>query len=337
MRERRPEPGRRAGVRSAGRRTSFYPTKRVAGDADFSHARAGARERRHKVNERALRQALDALALGLRVFPINAWKRPALRSAHPSPHVGGRCRGECGQPGHGVYDATHDPARLRALFELAPGATGYGVACGVAPHWLLGLDLDRKNGVDGVVSLAELGERHGFAMPETITTATPSNGLHKWLTVPAEARIPNSVGTLAPGIDVRGSGAYLVGPGSWTPKGAYRLTVEPSTPIAPVPAGLLALLERPARPARGEGEPRSALVSRRITGLVTAVLEAKPGRRNDVLFWSACRMAEAVAEGSIAESEGRELLLSAAERIGLDYREADSAIDSAFRTAMRRG
>lgn len=290
------------------------------------------------VSVRALQHALAAQSRGYAVFPINGYKRPAIRSAHPDGDaLAGKCRGECGRPGHGVHDATTDPDRLLALFELAPRAAGYAVACGREGQWLIGIDLDRKNGVDGAANLVKLAARHAFTVPDTVTVSTPSGGFHLWLAGRDGLRVGNSAGRLAPGIDVRGSGGFLVGPGSWTPKGIYRLLTRPDMPVAPCPAGLLALVQKPAeRAARPVSRTRPGRVSARVTGLVAAVLGAKAGQRNDALFWAACRMAEAAGTGVISAEEGRELLLSAADRIGLDYSEAAASIDSAFRSVGRR-
>ncbi|WP_199918827.1 bifunctional DNA primase/polymerase, partial [Streptomyces sp. NRRL S-15] len=78
----------------------------------------------------ALAHALSAAERGLPVFPLSATKLPALRSPHRDEKSPVRCRGTCGLPGHGVHDATTDPAAVRALFAAAPRATGYGIACG---------------------------------------------------------------------------------------------------------------------------------------------------------------------------------------------------------------
>ncbi|WP_254708853.1 bifunctional DNA primase/polymerase, partial [Streptomyces lunaelactis] len=135
-----------------------------------------------------------------------------------SPHRGDPepvlCRGECGLPGHGVHDATTDPGGIRALFAAAPWATGYGIACGRPPHHLIGIDLDTKSSTDSVASLQHLALHHLFTIPETVTVLTPSGGRHLWLTGPPDVVVPNSASRLAAGIDVRGAGGYLVGPGS---------------------------------------------------------------------------------------------------------------------------
>ncbi|WP_033820922.1 bifunctional DNA primase/polymerase, partial [Kitasatospora sp. MBT63] len=110
----------------------------------------------------ALAAAQFAAARGLQSFPLARSKRPAIPSPHPrDPH----CRGACGRLGHGVHDATTDPERLRELFEAAPWATAYGIACGRPPHHLIGLDLDVKHGADGPGNLRNLATRHQFHIP----------------------------------------------------------------------------------------------------------------------------------------------------------------------------
>ncbi|WP_370667521.1 bifunctional DNA primase/polymerase, partial [Streptomyces sp. IBSBF 2507] len=184
----------------------------------------------------ALAHALSAAERGLAVIPLARTKLPALRSPHrdaptPEPFT---CHGECGRFGHGVHDASTDPARVRALFAAAPWATGYGIACGLPPHHLIGIDLDTKPETDSSTALRELALRHLFTIPPTVVVLTPSGGRHLWLTGPPDHVVPNSAGRLAPGIDVRGAGGYLVGPGSRTRHGAY--TTAPGTAhLAPAP------------------------------------------------------------------------------------------------------
>lgn len=214
----------------------------------------------------ALAHALSAAERGLPVIPLSPTKLPALRSPHRGEAEPVLCRGECGRPGHGVHDATTDPAAVRALFAAAPWATGYGIACGRAPHHLIGIDLDVSDGAgtppysppaagpaaatpDSVAALQQIALQHLFTLPETVTVLTPSGGRHIWLTGPPGVTVPNSASRLAPGIDVRGSGGYLVGPGSVTARGAYRLAPgSADLAAAPCPPALLRLLAPPARP-----------------------------------------------------------------------------------------
>ncbi|ARI53389.1 MULTISPECIES: bifunctional DNA primase/polymerase [Streptomyces] len=280
----------------------------------------------------ALAHALAAAGRGLPVFPLSATKLPALRSPHHGEQPPVHCRGACGLPGHGVHDATTDPAAVRALFAAAPRATGYGIACGRAPHRLIGIDLDidTSHGNDSVGALRQLALQHLFTIPPTVTVLTPSGGRHLWLTGPADTTVPNSAGRLAPGIDIRGSGGYLVGPGSVTTHGRYRLAPGTArlTP-APCPRALLRLLtppRRPTGPLAGETPP-----GRRGEGLIHFVLAAHEGQRNTRLFWAACRAYEHGFGDALADA-----LTAAAIRTGLTEQEARAAIASAERLTRGR-
>ncbi|MEU2131398.1 bifunctional DNA primase/polymerase [Streptomyces sp. NPDC018352] len=271
----------------------------------------------------ALAHALSAAERGLPVIPLTSRKLPALPSPHRNDDRRSTCRGACGLPGHGVHDATTDPAAVRALFAAAPWATGYGIACGRPPHHLIGIDLDVDipGGEDSAASLRRLALHHLFTVPPTVTVLTPSGGRHLWLTGPPGIPVPNSASRLAPGIDIRGTGGYLVGPGSVTPHGRYRLA--PGTaglPPAPCPRALLRLLMPPTRRRTGAQPPD------RGRGLVRFVLAAREGQRNTRLFWAACRAYEHGYGDALADA-----LTHAAVRTGLTEREARATIESAAR------
>ncbi|WP_405884345.1 bifunctional DNA primase/polymerase [Streptomyces sp. NBC_01384] len=267
----------------------------------------------------ALAHALTAAGRGLAVFPLGPLKQPVIRNPHPDRD----CRGGCGQFGHGVHDASTDSDTVRALFRAARRATGYGIACGRPPHHLIGLDLDRKNGLDGITTLTYLATQNGFHLPDTVTIATPSGGRHLWLAAPPDAAIPNSASRLGPGIDVRGSGGYLVGPGSASPKGAYQtLPGHPSDP-APAPLALLRLIQ-PSRPPVATPPARS-IGPRSIEPLVRFVRDSPDGQLNNRLYWAACRAYEAANEPDAAA----DALLQAAIDAGHPERGAARTIASA--------
>ncbi|MGW7606141.1 bifunctional DNA primase/polymerase [Streptomyces sp. NPDC054766] len=273
----------------------------------------------------ALAHALSAAERGLAVIPLSRTKLPALRSPHRDDPDPLPCHGECGRFGHGVYDASTEPRRIRELFAAAPWATGYGIVCGLHPHHLIGVDLDTKSDTDSSTALRELALRHLFTIPDTVVVLTPSGGRHLWLSGPPDVVVPNSAGRLAPGIDIRGAGGYLVGPGSRTEHGVYE-TAPGTARLAPAacPPELLRLLLPP--PAPRTHHPTPSATDRQGQGLVQFVLAAHEGQRNTRLFWAACRAYE--------NGIGPQLitpLVQAAVRTGLTEREARSTIASAAR------
>ncbi|MBV2357812.1 bifunctional DNA primase/polymerase [Streptomyces sp. J2-1] len=282
----------------------------------------------------ALDGALDAAGmLGFRVIPLSVRKLPAIRSPHDKGHS---CKGECGQLGHGIHDASNDPDRIRAMFDVARHATGYGIACGRPPHHLIGLDLDRKNGVDGVWELRKLAASHGIAVPRTVIIATPSGGYHAWWAGPEDVKVPNRAGQLAPGVDVRGSGGYLVGPGSRSTTGLYTLASDPEEVVVqPVPAQLLALMtadkERPRPAKKFTGK---ATGGRTLVGLVRVVLDAPQGQRNTRLYWAACKAFEHAGAGLFPVDSAHDALAQAAAAVALPDNEAAATIGSARRAVL---
>lgn len=280
---------------------------------------------------RALNAALNAIDWGYEVFPLSINKTPIIRSPHEKGHT---CTGmhQCGAPGHGVGDASSDPDTVRWLFDQAPKAVGYGIRCGAR---LVGLDLDRKENVDGVATLNRLAGRHGFDVPRTTTVCTPSGGFHLWLAVPGGTIVPNSVGRVGPAVDVRSSRGYLVGPGSIGRKGEYVLHpktgyIEPQ----PIPEQLLKLM-LPAPPKRQPQRRQAALSSdastRALQGLVSVVLNSSEGTRNDRLYWAAAKAWEHVRDGHVAASEVEAELVGAAIQVGLGAGEAMRTVASAGR------
>lgn len=281
--------------------------------------------------QNALDQALQAAERGFPVFPLSINKVPAIRSPHQQGH---RCRGECGQPGHGVYDATTDPNQLRALFDGARGAAGYGIACGTDRMPLIGLDLDRKNGVDGVTELNRIAGELRITIPRTVTVCTPSGGFHLWFTAPARVTVPNSVSKMGPGIDIRGTAGYLVGPGSHGRAGAYFIHPDLGAPVVhPIPEQLLRLLlPAPVQPAR-RFVPAQGHGGAVLQGLVRVVAESSEGTRNDRLYWAAAKAWAHVRDGHIAAGEVVAELVRAAVGVGLGEGEAQRTVASAQKGA----
>jgi len=170
-----------------------------------------------------------ALAAGLAVFPLP----PGGKRAEPGWH----------------RQITTD----RHVVAEWPTDANIGVACRASG--VVGLDLDRKNGVDGLDTLRALCAAARQPWPVTLTVTTPSGGLHLYFAAPAGVMVPSSIGRW-PGVDVRAPGqrlgGYLVGPGSIV--GGRLYVVTRALPIAPLPrwlTGRLASSGAEPRPAGG--------------------------------------------------------------------------------------
>ena len=87
------------------------------------------------------------------------------------------------------------------------------------------VDLDQKNDQDGIGAYMERGGTFG-----TLAVRTTTGGMHLYFA--GDGR--NSAGKVAPGIDLRGEGGYVVAPGSTIDGVAYELVAD--RPLAPLPA-----------------------------------------------------------------------------------------------------
>jgi hypothetical protein len=106
--------------------------------------------------------------------------------------------------------ATTNIAQLEAWWRQDPD---YNV--GVYTEGMCFIDIDVKH--DGEKHFAEFLEAHkklGEELPPTFTVRTQSGGRHLYFATPGGVEVRGSVGKIAPGIDIRGAGGYVVGPGS---------------------------------------------------------------------------------------------------------------------------
>ncbi|WP_327691354.1 bifunctional DNA primase/polymerase [Streptomyces sp. NBC_00461] len=278
-----------------------------------------------------------ALLSAERAWPViplhpNA-KRPA---GHPERSCPGT--GRCAR-GHRTPEqrATTDPDLIHAAWANLP----YNVGIATGPAGLLVVDLDvpkeeePEGAPDGATSFKALCERADEPYPYTYQVRTPSGGRHLYFTAPRGMTLKCSVKRLAPHIDTRAWGGYIVAAGSTTPQGAY--AVAEAAPVALLPAWLAALLTEPAKSAEppalapvrdGTKAARTAL--ERECAVVRAASEGGPNGRNATLHKSACKVARFVAWGHISRHTVEEAIQAAGESTGLSAAECRTTIRSAM-------
>lgn len=159
-----------------------------------------------------------AIAIGLPVFPCKADKKPV---GHLVPH--------------GLNDASADPAVIRRWFA-DPAAVMIGMPTGKSAGVIV-VDVDVKDGAQGGAWLSANSHR----MPQTRTIRTGSGGLHIYLAWPGD-RVKNSASKIAPGIDVRGDGGYVIVP----PSPGY--AVADNASVSEIPDWLMPVLCPPEAP-----------------------------------------------------------------------------------------
>jgi hypothetical protein len=240
--------------------------------------------------------------------------------------------------------ATRADAQLAAWWRERPWAN-VGIACG--PSGIVVIDLDLlsepvewhgRRIAHGREALALLAAEAGEPDPlGTYVVATPHDGEHRYFKLPDGIVVRNSAGDrglgLGPGIDVRGSGGYIVAEGSglWLPGrrlGLYRrVRAGPVAVLPPWLATRLAVPREPPEPERRLVVPASRSVGPTSGGYGRAALEhvvrevraLRPGERASALFALARSLGQLVGGGELDEATVMNALLAAVEpQIGVE-------------------
>ncbi|MFN8111483.1 MAG: bifunctional DNA primase/polymerase [Thermoleophilia bacterium] len=233
---------------------------------------------------------------------------------------------------HGLRDATTEPDAIREWWARWPTANT-GIATGEASS-LLVVDLD---GADGMREFMRLRERHvgrdgarlGYAV------ATP-RGLHLYFTHVDGLR--NTASRIAPGVDTRGDGGYVVAAGSATAAGQY--VVERHGDPGPLPEWLRHLLAPAPVPAEKAPIPslepwvtptgsRYGLAA--LRSLLGELAGAQPGTRNHTLYRVAARVRDLIDAGHLSADDSWWRVAGAAEACGLSEPETARTMASARR------
>lgn len=189
------------------------------------------------------------------------------------------------------------------------GAYGDGKA-------LLVVDVDNKTDRRGDNTILQL-EIEGHEFPNTLTTLTPSGGRHLFYVVDRAVR--QGVDVLGPGVDIRSTGGYVVGPGSRLATAgeagavgdAYAFA-EPDVPLAPAPQWLIDACGQPRERVERPNEVP-------LTGYAAEVAHAKAvqylageapasvkGAAGD---WTAYKVACRVRDFGVTQAECLELMM----------------------------
>jgi len=262
--------------------------------------------------------ALDLFELGMWVFPLQPMgKKPAIESW-------ARFQNERMSDGD-----------VSEWWDKQPTAN-IAVITGPAPGILV-LDVDGDVGRDALAAL----EAKNSKLPATWRSFT-GRGEHIWFNYPKGRDIGNSAGKLGAGLDTRGRGGYIVGPGSMHETGVkYRWHVTPDeAKRADAPTWLLDLIDPPRPAVRFEVKSgplsHERYVQRAVDEECAAVLRAGEGTRNDRLNEAAFCLGQFVGADLLSEQDVKRLLLNAAIGCGLGESEAVATIASGLSAGRQR-
>jgi len=248
-----------------------------------------------------LEDILVLTSTGFRIFPCRE-KRPITKN--------------------GFKDASADPEQIKTWWTQYPDAQ-VGLPTGKNINAFV-LDVDLP---DGSASLAALEAKHS-PLPPSWQTRTTSGGEHRFYALPADRKIRNSASKLAPGLDVRGEGGYVIAP----PSPGYVWTSD-SVGLAQAPEWLLDLIapfQSPPSRLPGQSANTTAYGRKALEAEAARIALAPKGTRNQTLNNAAYSIGQLVAGNQIDRAEAESTLLHAAERSGLNPAEAAKTFASGF-------
>jgi Bifunctional DNA primase/polymerase, N-terminal/Family of unknown function (DUF5906) len=248
-------------------------------------------------------------------------------------------------------ESTIDTATVTHWWQLYPQALP---GLDLAKCSLVVLDGDRhKPQVDGVAELRQLlKQQSALQLSAVPTVRTPRDGVHTYFAQVAPP-LANRRGQLPAGIDVKGSGGFVVAPGAVLPDGRCYAPLA-GTPdlvlaftaktIPVVPAAIVALVDPPRRRAkaqtqhRGPPRPRERAYAkaalRRIAGELAATA---PGKRNETLNKAAFVLGTMVARDWVTRDEVEDALRAAMEGNGYAADKGSRAVDATLKSGLEAG
>lgn len=155
--------------------------------------------------------ALEHASRGWHVFPCHVPKDGGCSCRNPDcSNVGKHPLWDEDDLPNGVLDATTNADLIRRWWERWPGAN-IGIATGAASGFFA-LDIDPRH--NGDVELEGILLERG-PLPETLEVLTGGGGTHYFFRHPGwKIRNRSGQGAIAPGVEAKGDGGYIIGPGS---------------------------------------------------------------------------------------------------------------------------
>lgn len=249
--------------------------------------------------------------------------------------------------GSGFKGATKSERIVRILFgERHPGAM-VGIPTGEQlGAWVLDVDVhkdDDGNVINGYETLAALEAKNG-ELPKTATAKTAGGGEHRYFRYVPGVR---NRGRLGAGLDVRGSGGYVIAPGSRTAAGQEYIWLDHDgdgmPPLADAPQWLLDLVlpQAPARTAGGdyhyEAGSNTAYVERAVEAELRELASTAQGGRGEAVNRSAFSLGTLVGAGALSRQEAEAGLFDAAYANGVVAKDGEKEVRAKIRRGLDAG
>ena len=269
-----------------------------------------------------LAAALEHANNGLPVFPCDPATKKPMISKWPE-------------------NATTDLQTIAEWWRKLPNAM-IGIVTGPRSEILaIDSDVDHAKGLDGESALNALGE-----LPDTPTVLTPRGGKHRYFRYNPDNPVHNSASALAPGVDIRGAGGYVIGAGSINAAGLiYKWERQfGSVDLAPVPDWLYDRIKKgnmePAPLlAKINSDKHPSYFQSALRQETAHVASAAPGTRNNTLNKSSFSMGQIIHMAPDQTENAKRALRNAASQNGLVGEDGEQAvrktIDSGFNSGQQ--
>ena len=246
----------------------------------------------------------------------------------------------------GLLSATTEIDQITAWWGKWPNAM-IGVPTGAASGFFV-LDVDRpkKEGdPDGLHTITELQDKHG-SLEGFTRQSTPSGGFHYLFKWPADAVIKNSAKKIAPGLDVRGEGGYIVIAPSFNTELGKAYQWENNVKPADAPQWVLDLIINANKKDRSTPPParRVAVVSSNHPYVLAAFNEEveklstwPSGGRNDALNAAAFSLGTLVGAGALDREQVISGLYRACEDNGLIADDGENSFYKSLNSGLEAG
>lgn len=226
---------------------------------------------------------------------------------------------------HGLKQATVDPGQVERWWAAEPDAN-IGLRTGIT------FDVLDVDGDEGFGELARRIAEAGRALePGAIAATGSGSGAHYLFT-------PSGHGNrakMAPGLDWRGEGGYIVAAPSIHASGErYEWALRPKAgAVMPAPPRwLIELVDPPKMPRPPSPIPAtrdtSAYVAAAVKGELEKLAATKEGGRNHALVAAATNLGTLVGAGVLERGQAEYVLEKVALAIGLEQREVTATIRS---------
>lgn len=273
-----------------------------------------------KIQQTPLESALMYASLGIPVLPCDPnTKRPLVASKRDA-------SGNKIPKSGGLYLATTNSDEISGWWSKHPNAM-IGIPTGSASGFVvIDVDHDPDKGINGLFELKRLEDQYG-PLPVTGKVITPRGGTHYYFKLPHGVVIKNSASSIAPGIDIRGEGGYIIGAGSIRADGRRYECVHQLDDCVPIPSWVRSLVTGPRSSKMKIVADRSPsrLHSNSNVSIdkeIAKVADTSAGSRNDTLNRSAFILGRAGHDEELV----REGLLEACRKNGLLGEDGEQSI-----------